>query len=264
MQFATLGYSIASALNRVLRAVAPAIHNRLSGNQRFLEAYRTLRRRSIIRGTTAERFSIIYETKWWGSDALSGDGSTLASTEIIRRALPALFNKLKVRRLLDAPCGDFLWFPRMNLSLEQYTGGDIVPALIKRNNALFGGPAVAFKILDITCDPLPSADLWLCRDCFIHLDDASVLKALSNLVGSDITYFLASNYPDVRRNRNTFVGGFRPLNLLLPPFGLPPPLAVMPDTSEGTISRNLSLWPTTALTRLFSANTAIAPSRRLR
>ena len=138
---------------------------------------------------------------------------------------------------------------------KSYMGGDIVPVLVERNTALFGKAGRSFITLDIASDPLPSADLWLCRDCFIHLDYAHIFKALENLARSDIKYFVASNYPTLRKNKDTFVGGFRPLNLLLPPFNLPRPMTTIEDGNDGD-ARNLSLWQTDALRPSISHSTS--------
>src|SRR3982750_719346 len=58
-----------------------------------------------------ELFTYYYEVnRWQNPETLSGDGSTLANTENVRSELPELLNKFGVRKLLDAPCGDFNWF----------------------------------------------------------------------------------------------------------------------------------------------------------
>jgi hypothetical protein len=56
----------------------------------------------------AEAFRTIYEQNRWASaESRSGNGSTLAYTADLRKALAQSVARLNVGRLLDAPCGDF-------------------------------------------------------------------------------------------------------------------------------------------------------------
>jgi hypothetical protein len=51
-------------------------------------------------------FDSIIECKAWASDeSVSGHGSTLAATGILRRRLADAFAQLQIRSLVDAPCG---------------------------------------------------------------------------------------------------------------------------------------------------------------
>ena len=55
-------------------------------------------------------FTTIYRQNVWGSrESVSGNGSTLASTEVFRAEFAALLTTLGIRSILDAPCGDFNW-----------------------------------------------------------------------------------------------------------------------------------------------------------
>jgi hypothetical protein len=55
-------------------------------------------------------FTNIYRSNHWGgADSVSGGGSDLEQTSALRAALPGVLQRLGVRTLLDAPCGDFHW-----------------------------------------------------------------------------------------------------------------------------------------------------------
>ena len=55
----------------------------------------------------------------WGSDeSVSGPGSSIMQTESIRSVLPGLLESLRVKVLLDAPCGDFHWMKMINLPIQ--------------------------------------------------------------------------------------------------------------------------------------------------
>jgi hypothetical protein len=69
-------------------------------------------------------FDAYFEHNNWGdAESLSGPGSNLAGTAMVRRALPALLRKYGVRTLLDAPCGDLYWMREVvDASEVQYIG----------------------------------------------------------------------------------------------------------------------------------------------
>ena len=55
-------------------------------------------------------FTRIYATNEWGSaESVSGFGSTLRETRVVRQVLPALVARYGVQTLLDIPCGDCHW-----------------------------------------------------------------------------------------------------------------------------------------------------------
>jgi glycosyltransferase involved in cell wall biosynthesis len=93
----------------------------------------------------------------------------------IRREIPKLVQEFNIRRLLDAPCGDYHWFrliPRVNDFA--YIGGDIVSPLIQRNQEASAGPTTGFVELDIITQAISTADIWLCRDAPFHFSDKQV------------------------------------------------------------------------------------------
>ncbi|MCA1818303.1 MAG: class I SAM-dependent methyltransferase [Acidobacteria bacterium] len=214
----------------------------------FIERLRTSRRATRLRRAlgigdpgAGVVFSRIYEKNLWGDpESRSGRGSTLARTVVIRSTLPALLEGFGARSLLDAACGDFNWMALVDLGGVRYVGVDVVPGLIERNRRLYGGENREFLLADITRDPLPEADVVLCRDCLIHhsLDDA--LAAVLNFRRSNSRRLLATTHPAVRRNLDVPTGSWRPLNLQLPPFGFPPPARLL--TEDAGLGKCLGLW----------------------
>ncbi len=149
--------------------------------------------------------------------------------------------------MLDAPCGDYNWFRMVERDRVGYIGGDIVKALVESNQATYGDERTEFMHLDITQDELPDVDLWMCRDCFIHLSYDLIHAALANFERGNIRYLLVSTYPEVTGNYDIPTGHVRNLNLRLPPFNFPEPLTSIDDTSEGFARRELGLWEKTQL-----------------
>lgn len=197
-------------------------------------------------------FSEIYHGNLWGeSESVSGPGSSLAETAALRRELPGLLAALGVRTLLDAPCGDCHWILAAPLDLDLYIGADLVPALIARNAAELGGPGREFRVLDLTRDPLPRADAILCRDCLIHFSYRFIRRALDNVRASGARYLLTTTYSGQSANHDILSGQWRPLDLELPPFGLPRPLHLIQEkeyVEDGRrLRRNLGVWEVAAL-----------------
>lgn len=233
--------------------------HRLPFGERLLTAYRVRQERKHLtllkRKNTAEIFTEYYKTNFWQNpETLSGDGSTSEYTETLRKQLPILFAKLEVATLLDAPCGDYNWFQHvLRPTGLQYTGGDIVGELIERNNQIFSNETTRFVTLDIITDKLPPAQLWMCRDVLFHFSNEDIFKTLSNLVRSDIDYFLTSSHTEVRENEDIPTGWFRLLNLREPPFNFPEPILEINDYVKGFPVRKMGLWTRRAISEtLFS------------
>ena len=198
-----------------------------------------------------ELFERIYAQKSWGDGkSLSGYGSDAEQTEVIRAALPDLFEELAVESVLDVPCGDFNWMRLLDLKLD-YIGADVVPAVIERNQRLYGKSGRRFQILDITRDPLLKVDLILCRDLLVHLSFHDIKSALSNIFESGSRFVLTTTFPTRDINRDIETGQWRPLNLQRPPFSFPPPIRLITErcTEWGGqwADKCLGLWEVDAI-----------------
>jgi hypothetical protein len=195
-----------------------------------------------LTGTPGEVFSEIHRRNIWGyQETVSGAGSTLKYTERLRQSLPGLLADLGVHTLLDLPCGDLHWMSRIDLPIERYIGCDIVPELVDLARSKYGGSHREFRIVDLCNDPLPDADLLLCRDCLIHLSEEMNLLALANILRSNVKYLLTTTYPE-GENRSIRNGDWFSLNLCAPPYNLPPPVRVLVDWMPPYTRRQIGLW----------------------
>jgi hypothetical protein len=186
-------------------------------------------------------FLDIYTNNSWDDpESASGHGSTLARTEVIRSELPNLLESVGAKSLLDAPCGDFNWLRHVDLGDIEYTGADVVTEIIVRNRRMYGGERRNFVVLDITSDALPNVDVILCRDCLIHLSFEHIQAAVDNFKASGSTFLLTTTQTTVWENTNTQTGGWRPLNLLLPPFNFPEPLRLVLENDD--LGKCLGMW----------------------
>jgi len=167
-------------------------------------------------------FDKIYEQNYWhDKDSKSGTGSNLLQTGTLREELPVLFDKYKIKSILDIPCGDFYWFKHVDLKGVDYIGADIVVDLI--NNLKEEYAPLKFVKLDICSSPLPKTDLILVRDCFVHLPYSHIKRAINNIKKSGAKYLLTTSFPN-HRNKNIKLGKWRPINLIDAPFSFPKPI----------------------------------------
>ncbi|WP_128926458.1 class I SAM-dependent methyltransferase [Bradyrhizobium guangxiense] len=201
----------------------------------------------------AARFERIERTNLWGAvSSVSGLGSEDTATAAIRDALPPLLQRLGVRSLLDAPCGDAGWIGLLKLDLD-YIGIDIVPALIEANNRRVADGELAgrFLVADITRDALPHADLILCRDCLVHLSFQNIARVTARFRESGAQFLLATTFPEVEDNHDCEDGDWRALNMTRAPFDWPAPRELIDERCEegdgGWRDKSLGLWQLDAL-----------------
>jgi len=194
-----------------------------------------------------DTFRKIYHTNHWsGLKTASGIGSDDDQTREISIQIPKLIHELAIKNFLDAPCGDFYWFSKLNMLLKSYVGGDILQEIVQRNNQLYKNQWRKFIKLDIIRDPLPDADILLCRDCLVHLSTKDILKTIQNIKASKITYLLTTTFTKCKENEDITTGDWRIINLELPPFNFPKPLRLINEKcteAGGTYSdKCLGLW----------------------
>jgi hypothetical protein len=192
-------------------------------------------------------FDEIYKKNRWGDrESVSGPGSRLDRTDKIRRALPYLVDQYQIRSLLDIPCGDYNWMSLLSLKVD-YTGADIVPDLIEKNQVHYRNENRKFMVLNLIQDRLPAVDLILCRDCLVHFSSADIKRALKNIKASGSKYFLSTTFPQRTINQEIVTGEWRPVNLCLPPFNLPAPVDLLEDSydSPNYFDKHLGLWRVT-------------------
>jgi SAM-dependent methyltransferase len=209
--------------------------------------------RAFLAGEAAERervrstFTQVYVDNGWADpESRSGPGSTLARTATLREEFPALLVEFRVSSVLDVGCGDFNWMRTVDLGVIDYLGVDVVHDLIADNARRFAGPRRRFLVLEIASEVPPQADLALCRDCWVHLSDSQVRSAIANLRAAGIRYLLATTFVDRTQNPDVPTGGWRPMNLALPPFRLGPPLRTLSEQTtvedERYRDKCLGLW----------------------
>ena len=184
----------------------------------------------------AALFGEIYAVDGWLGG--SGLGSVPEATVVYRQVLQRLLDAGDVRSVVDAGCGDWQVARLLDWSGVSYIGIDVVPEVVRRNQAEFGCDHIQFRTGDISRDELPRADLLVSKDVLQHLPNASVSAFLARATGR-YRYLLLTN--DVATNDspaellNTDIAAalWRTLDIRRPPFDVPADWSVQYDVEEG-------------------------------
>lgn len=203
-----------------------------------------------------EVFNDIYTQNLWGNEeSVSGVGSTIAQTKKIIPELEKCFDNLKIKTLLDIPCGDFNWMQHLHLNNIEYTGADIVKEMIEKNQSKFADIDKQFLVKNMLTDDLPKSNLILIRDCWVHFSYDDIFKALNNIVKSASNYVMITTFPKHSINYDIVTGDWRPLNLKKAPFFFPEPIMTIeehydPKYKKEAKNKSLCVWKIEDLKKL--------------
>ena len=166
------------------------------------------------------RFQEIYESNEWVHG--SGEGSLDVHTRGYRAFLQNFLAEKQIRSVVDMGCGDWQFSQLVDWRGIDYRGYDVAPFVIERNSEVHGRDGVAFALYSGDAAELPAADLLIAKDVLQHLPNQAVLGILPHL--AKYKYALLTNCTDPkdrdRVNGDIPLGGFRYLDLRLPPFNL--------------------------------------------
>ena len=170
------------------------------------------------------------------SESLSGDGSGMIQTKVIRKKIPLIIKKYKIKTIFDAACGDFFWMKFIIKKNTKYVGADIVKRIIKLNNKKYKRKNINFIHADFTKKKLPKVDLIICRDALTHLPLDMGVRARNNFINSKSKYIISTTYSDIKNNIDIPKGNFRPINLSQAPYNFGKPLLLI---NEKCTEKNL-------------------------
>jgi hypothetical protein len=177
---------------------------------------------------TRNKFTNVYQKNLFkGKESRSGEGSNSIQTAAIRKEIPSLIKELKIKSLIDAPCGDFFWMREVELPVERYIGVEIVKELVEKNQNKFGDRQNIFMELNIIKDEIPMADMILCRDCLVHLSFKHGIQVINNFKRSGSKYLLITTFVDRLSNNDLGKGFWRTINIEKPPFNFPNPIKII-------------------------------------
>lgn len=196
----------------------------------------------------ASVFKDIYTSNYWGNnESVSGSGSTLEYTENTRKNLIDIVNNYNIESIVDLCCGDFNWMSEViDATNVDYTGIDIVPDLIQKNNDKYANDKTFFKVGDACEDKIAECDLLILRDCLFHFSYSDTNKVLQNLKKTNYKYLLTTTYhhgnPNINQDIQT--GDFRFIDLSLQPynFDILKSLSYISEPSENGMKRSMLLF----------------------
>jgi hypothetical protein len=99
----------------------------------------------------------------------------------------------------------------------------VVPSLIDRNRRLFASLDVDFRVLDMTTDPLPPADVVFLRQVLQHLSNGQIHAVVSKITTAYRYLVLTEHLPALDTftpNLDKAVGPQTRLNSGRPPSGI--------------------------------------------
>ncbi len=196
----------------------------------------------------AQRFQRIHDTNLWGAEqSVSGLGSEIDATAVLREELSRLVARFGITSLLDAPCGDGAWINASRPDVR-YVGVDIVPDLIARLHSRVAAGEIGghYLLADITRDTLPRCDAVLCRDCLVHLSFANIARAVKNFRRSGAEWLIATTFPEWQNNGDCEDGDWRALNFERAPFNWGTPAELLnencTEAGGGWRDKSLGVW----------------------
>jgi hypothetical protein len=220
--------------------------------------FRKIIKYKILKKDLKTTFTNIYRINYWGdSESRSGPGSNKKNTINLKKKIIKIIKDLKIKSIVDAPCGDFYWMNNVIANENiKYTGIDIVEELILKNISLYSNKKIKFKRLDITKNTCPPCDLLICRDFLFHLNYNDINNFFKNLSKAKIKYFLTSSHSTPTsnkflKNKNIFSGDFRKINLFNKPFNFPKNIKyIINDNCDG-VQKYLLLFQIKNLKKFF-------------
>ena len=191
-------------------------------------------------------FTNIYNTRDWSSrETVSGTGSELRHTDIIRKEIPELFKKHGIERVLDLGCGDVNWMKTLFYDFEYYLGIDLVEDIIFKNLELYQTPTINFIWGDVNWMDIKSFyfDVIIMSDVLVHLSYRSINRVLNKVRNSGVKYLLMTHFLD-EENENIADGEWRRICWTREPFNWCPPISsiIHRVQADETGGKTLSLW----------------------
>lgn len=142
--------------------------------------------------------------------------------------------------MVDLPCGDYNWMRLTEFPENMYYHGiDIVPDLIQGNKDKYEAPNRQFSLGDIIAGPVPAAQVYFCRDVFIHFPNASVDKSIANVRAAGAKWLIATTFPAVQDKVDTVFPDSRKQNLAL---FLGEPAEMLEDFGDGMTDKYMGVW----------------------
>ena len=133
--------------------------------------------------------------------------------------------------VVDLGCGDFFVGSKIRQYCDSYIACDIVPELIDFNRRHYGADNVEFKVLDVTTNELPQADVACIRQVLQHLSNDQIMRVIPKIMSRYKYLIVTEHLPgtdefepniDMPAGPNIRLGIGSGIVLTSPPFNLQP------------------------------------------
>ncbi len=104
----------------------------------------------------------------------------------------------KKPNVVDLGCGDFSIGSKIRKLCDNYIAVDIFDKLIYFNKKKYADLNVDFRILDITCDELPSGDICFVRQVLQHLSNKSIIKFIKAIKNKYKYLIITEHFPPIK------------------------------------------------------------------
>ena len=172
--------------------------------------------------------------------------ATFCDFPALLRAFPRLLKTFNVKRIMDAPCGDFKPWLHTNFGPAHFIGADIVPNVIIRNQKTYSNNRRTFTVLNLLRDAIPQVDLLMVRRLLLSLCYQDFWQVIDHIYASGSKYLLTETFPEWEGNDDVETGEWRPFNLVEAPFNFPDPILLIrePESSmEGWVEEKCyGIW----------------------
>lgn len=156
--------------------------------------------------STQDVFTKIYEKGAWGKSNdpyqkyFSGSGShdNIIAETYVKSVHKVLCSFEEKPNVVDLGCGDFFIGSQIRPLCASYTACDIVQPLIDFNKEKYKSLNVDFKVLDLTKDEIPQADIVFIRQVLQHLSNEQIKKALPQISSKFKYLVLTEHLPDTQ------------------------------------------------------------------
>jgi len=162
-------------------------------------------------------FSEIYRDQRWGKSSTDGEpffsGSGSRTGSVIEPYISSVREFMgrfpSPPSVVDLGCGDFHVGKRLRDLCSSYVACDVVPELIEYNRTKFQDLDVDFRVLDMTRESPPKADIVFFRQVFQHLSNELINDALIR-IQSRFQYIIVTEHipsdPSAQMNLDKPIG----------------------------------------------------------
>jgi SAM-dependent methyltransferase len=189
-----------------------------------------------------ERFTKIYELKYWNEDNLSGPGSNMDNAIPYLRYLQDFIDNRKIKTIVDLGCGNWELMKHIIIPNNvQYWGIDLVDKIIDDNIRKHAKSNIQFeKVNNVTDCKKYAGDLLIVKDVMQHWNFEAIHYFIKEILVNFKYAILVNDFREKTKNEQIEIGMYRTLDLEKEPFFVK--LTVIGDYVSGNNAKRIYLY----------------------